>query len=36
MCPTAPEIAPESIEPQQGRTPSFDVEAALSGMRAGR
>ena len=36
MRPTAPEIAPEGIEPQQGRTPSFDVEAALSGMRAGR
>ena len=36
MRPTVPEIAPEGTQPQQGRTPSFDVEAALSGMRAGR
>ena len=36
MRPTVPEIAPEGIQPQEGRLPSFDVEAALSGMRAGR
>ena len=32
--PTVPEIAVEGIAPQEGRTPSFDVEAALSEMRA--
>ena len=36
MRPTVPEIAVEGIEPQEGRTPSFDVAAALSRMRAGR
>ena len=34
--PTVPEIAVEGVTPQEGRTPSFDVEAALSEMRARR
>ena len=36
MRPTVPEIAVEGIQPQEGRVPSFDVEAALGGMRARR
>ena len=36
MRPTVPEIAVEGIEPQEGRMPSYDVEAAMNEMRARR
>ena len=36
MRPTVPEIAVEGIQPQQGRTPSYNVEQAMREMRAGR